>query len=232
MCSPDCPGSNAVVPCAAAMFEPRLVWGIFCRLVGFGLLAQGIQAALQVRCFAGSRGLWPVAPVRQAIQRDFNFVQRFLFFPSLLDLNASDFMLVTLCLGVIFGSFFYILLGSWMFLLLAHVCQISLIQPLMLHWPWDSLLIETSTLLLASGSCQLEALQVQACHSPSNAVLLAFRWLLFRLMFGFGKVKFLDNKEIAKGDRLYLKCFVKIIPLPTPGSQQRGTTIECFGSEK
>eukprot|EP00434_Breviolum_minutum_P043620 symbB.v1.2.038893.t1/scaffold6228.1/size21795/3 len=201
----------------AMTLEPALVWGIFCRLVGFTLFAQAVQIHLQVLPLAGSQGVFPAAPFRQALRRDFSPLQRILYFPSLLELNASDIMLKTISLTMLFGAVLYLIFGFWACLLVAHICHMSLMNEAKLAWPWDHVLFETCSLLLLSGCCGLNLWSWQSCNCPSNMTLFVLRLLLFRVVFGFGKLKFLDDPEVARGDRLYLKMFVKIIPFPTPG---------------
>ena len=127
----------------AMTLEPVLVWGIFCRLVGFTLFAQAVQVHLQVLPLAGSQGVFPAAPMRQALPRDFSLLQRILYFPSLLELNASDIMLKTISLTMLFGAVLYLMFGFWWCLLVAHICHVSPMNETKLAWPWDHVLLET-----------------------------------------------------------------------------------------
>lgn len=49
-----------------------------------------------------------------------------------------------------------------------------------------------------------------AVEAPNPLVAWSFRWLLFRLMFGFGKLKFM---ETSKRDQTYIACFIVNQPM-------------------
>ena len=95
--------------------------------------------------------------------------------------------------------------------LLAWVAMLSLADVADLNYPWDCLLLETGFLaLLLPAGTQLP--ELVAAAAPSPAVPWALRWLLFRVLFGFGKLKFFGTS--AK-DSCYIKSFLIGMPIPT-----------------
>src|SRR5262249_21147509 len=93
-----------------------------------------------------------------------------------------------------------------------YACYVSLDLPLALIYPWDALMFESVFLgLLTPETNPLPDLA--AAHAPAPAVAWAFRWLFFRVMFGFGKQKFLGSRS---KDLAYLSGFFLNQPLLSP----------------
>eukprot|EP00026_Physarum_polycephalum_P003356 Phypoly_transcript_03366.p1 GENE.Phypoly_transcript_03366~~Phypoly_transcript_03366.p1 ORF type:complete len:625 (+),score=67.14 Phypoly_transcript_03366:582-2456(+) len=69
-------------------------------------------------------------------------------------------------------------------------------------WPWDILLTEAGFL----------ALFLPASGLPHPVVAFAYRWLMFRLMLGFGKLKFMG---CTRNDNLYIREFFTAQPIPS-----------------
>jgi hypothetical protein len=82
--------------------------------------------------------------------------------------------------------------------------------PMALTFPWDCLLFEAGfiALFLPATSALPE---LSATALPLPAVSWAYRWLIFRLILGFGKIKFLGTNAREFG---YLKSFLAAMPLP------------------
>ena len=93
--------------------------------------------------------------------------------------------------------------------IVAYVCVVSIHEVAIDHYfPWDSLLLESTVLCIflpntnsvssiaaallggspVSGAAWLSALSVP--EAPTPLLQFLFRWLLFRMMWGFGKLKF------------------------------------------
>jgi hypothetical protein len=194
------------------LLEPELVWGLIPRFVGllyvvaFGSLIPQLELAL------GTKGLVPIALRLNAIRRDFPGPLRFWQFPTLFWLNSSDWLLRlvpwlgTLCgLCVIYGG----PVSPWA-LALAWFLWLSL-EPAALIFPWDTMLQEVGFLALFLPTHP--ALPLWAATLPDPTVAFMFRWLVVRLMLGFGKLKFIGAR---KEDRLYLRGFFIWMPLPAP----------------
>ncbi|HET8932569.1 MAG TPA: lipase maturation factor family protein [Polyangiales bacterium] len=160
---------------------------------------------------AGRHGLIPIHDAMRAIERDFPAPQRYLYFPTLLWFSAGDLALrfltaMGLCAAVM------IAIGGQATPLLFCVCWVvllSLDRAMVLIYPWDSVLFEAifwATFLPATKVGALAA--VDGC---APAVLWAYRLLTFRVMFGFGKHKFLGATRQDSG---FLQGFFASMPLP------------------
>lgn len=169
----------------------------------------------QVVLGAGRKaGLASVSRRLAKMRDDFPTWKRFLYFPTLLWVNESDAMLraftivgaASACVVVYGGS-----AGHWA-LLVCYVCYLALDTPMGLIFPWDCLLFE-STLLALFLPATHALPDVMAVAAPAPALAWAYRLLVFRVMFGFGKQKFLGSR--AK-DNAYLKGFLINQPLLSP----------------
>jgi hypothetical protein len=196
-----------------ASLDPLTVWGLFYRGIGLVYVISFLSLLGQVLPYAGERGALPVRRVLERIARDFPGRRRFLYFPTLLWLDSSDRMLRGLAVvGALSGAI--VVLGGPLApyaLFGCYVCQLSLDMAMALIFPWDCLLFECTLLgLLLPATRALPELGISALPPP--AVAWAYRLLLFRVMFGFGKQKFIGTR---KQDRAYLKGFLINQPLPS-----------------
>jgi len=194
--------------------SPFLIWGLFPRLLGVVYFIAIASLFHQVTPIAGSRGMAPIKPQLQKIRADYPGFRRFLYFPTLLWLKADDWFLrlllatgVVASLWVVYGG-----PGAKPSLLLCWLIYLSFNYALSLFYPWDCLLLEAGFLALFLPP--LNALpDLSAAALPLPAVGWAYRWLLFRLVLGFGKYKFLKTNAKEMG---YLKPFLASMPLPNP----------------
>jgi hypothetical protein len=195
------------------LLEPLTVWGLFYRGLGLVHLISFLSLAGQVLPYAGQRGALPIWRVLERIRRDFPGPRRFFYFPTLLWLDPSDRMLRGL---VWFGalSAALVVIGGPLApiaLFCCYVCQLSLDMAMALIFPWDCLLFECTLLgLFLPATRALPELGMTALPAP--ALAWAYRLLLFRLMFGFGKQKFVASRQ---RDLAYLKGFLVNQPLPS-----------------
>jgi hypothetical protein len=196
-----------------SLLDPRLVWGLLPRFVGLLYVIAFASLIPQLEMLLGSRGLLPATRRLACIRRDFPGVRRFFDYPSVLWLNSSDtFVRLIPWLGVACGlvAMYGGPFGPWASAL-AFVLWLS-IESAALLFPWDTMLQEVGFLVLFLPAP--EALpSLEASALPLPAVAFMFRWLVLRLMLGFGKVKFLLAK---KDDVLYLRGFFVWMPLPSP----------------
>jgi hypothetical protein len=194
--------------------SPTLVWGLFQRGLGLVFLVSFVSLAPQLVHTAGSRSVVRIAPRLARFQQDFPSWRRFLYFPTLLWLSSSDAMLrivnfagIGAAALVIYGGPF-----SWAGLLTCYVCYLSLDMAMVLVFPWDCLLFECAVLgLFLPATHALPNLH--ALSAPAPALTWAYRLLIFRLMFGFGKQKFAGSRP---KDMAYLKGFLIAQTLPSP----------------
>lgn len=193
--------------------DARLIWGIFTRLIGVVFLISFASLAGQVLPYAGSRGAVPVSRVLATIRRDFSPVRRWLHFPTLLWLDSSDRTLRALTWVGLAGAALVIWggpLGSWG-LVACYASYLSLDIAMALIFPWDCVLFEATLLaLFLPESRALPELALVA--APAPALTWAYRALVFRVMFGFGKQKFAGSRRQDLG---YLRGFLVNQPLPS-----------------
>jgi hypothetical protein len=194
--------------------SPELVWGAFTRLVGVVYVIAFGSMFGQIAALVGERGVIPIGVKLAAIRRDFPGVRRFLYFPTLLWLGHGDGVLrLLVTLGALAGA--GVVYGGpssfWCFAL-AYVLFVSLDVALRLCFPWECVLFEAGifALFLPATSPLPE---LAAVHAPAPAIAWAYRLLLFRVVFGFGKFKFIGS---TKNDLTYLKGFLINQPLPSP----------------
>ncbi len=196
--------------------EPLLVWGLFLRCLGLVYFIAIIQLYWQVLPLAGSNGISPVRYKLGQIKRDYVPIKRWLLFPTLLWVNASDRFLKILVITGSVSSLLVMQGGMLSFpaLLLCWLVYVSLDIAVVLSYPWDNVLFEAGFLALFLPS--LHSLpQLQMEQLPHPAIAWAYRLLLFRLIFGFGKFKFWKSNW---RDRGYFHSFMINIPLPSYGA--------------
>ena len=200
---------EALVP-----LSPAEVWGLFTRGLGVIFVISFASLAGQIVRGAGERGGMPIGRRLAKIAEDFPTWRRFLYFPTLLWISRRDVMLHALVwVGLLAGC--AVIYGgpiSPYALLVCYVCYLSLDMAIGLIFPWDCVLFEAAILSLFLPAT-LPLPEIAAVATPAPALAWAYRFLLFRLMFGFGKQKFLGA---TKKDRAYLKGFLVAQPLPSP----------------
>jgi hypothetical protein len=194
--------------------RPELVWGLFQRLLGAVFLLAFVSLDREILALAGARGISPVAAQLARIRADFPGVSRFFRFPTLLWITSGDAALRSfLWLGAL-SSLVVIAGGPLARAALAacFVLYLSFDLAADLLYPWDCLLFEAGFLALFLPASRLLP-DVALAAAPHPAIAWAFRFLLFRVVFGFGKYKFFGP---GKTDFAYLHGFLSSQPLPTP----------------
>src|SRR5262249_40768568 len=193
---------------------PLLVWGLFPRLLGLVYLIAFASLSAQVVPLAGADGVTPVKPMLRKIRSDYPLWRCLLGFPTLLWLRSDDWCLRGLTVLGTAGAAWTICGGPWsnLGLLICWACYLSLHPALGLAYPWDCLLLEAGFVALFLPAPNLLP-DWRASDLPLPAVAWAFRWLVFRMVLGFGKLKFrgVNRKELG-----YLKAFFIAVPLPGP----------------
>ncbi len=195
------------------IIDPLTTWGLFYRGLGLVHLISFLSLASQVVPYAGERGAMPVRRVLGRISRDFPGWRRFLYFPSLLWLDSSDRALRAFTLVGALSGAAVVVGGEWSpaALFVCYLCQLSLDVAMALIFPWDCLLFECTLLgLFLPAARALPELGLAALPAP--ALTWAYRLLAFRVLFGFGKQKFVGSR---KQDLAYLRGFLINQPLPS-----------------
>jgi lipase maturation factor len=193
--------------------DPALVWGLFTRSLGLTYLIALASLYHQILPLAGRRGISPVASLLDRIRTDFPLPQRLLYFPSLLWLGSGDCQLRGLVV-VGCGAAGLVIVGgpaTPAALLVCWAVYLSLDLAVGLIYPWDCVLLEAGFLALFLPPLEpLPALAAVA--APLPIVALALNLLLVRILWGFGKYKFLGINRKNFG---YLKEFLINQPIPT-----------------
>ena len=194
--------------------QPELIWGLYTRGLGLIFLISYTSLIPQVVNTSGRHGGFPAWRRLAKVREDFPLWRRWLHFPTLLWLNDSDAMLRVLAwLGwiaaavVIYGG----PLSPWA-LAVCYVCYVSLDLVVGLIYPWDCLLFEATLMALFLPATHALP-ELTAVAAPVPLLAWAQRLLVFRVMFGFGKQKFLGS---TSKDLTYLRGFLIGQPLPSP----------------
>lgn len=193
---------------------PALVWGLLTRGIGLVYLISFTSIVAQIVPAAGVDSVNPIGEMLVSIRRDFPTWKRFAYFPTLLWINSSDLSLRLLtwfgfgCAAcVVYGGPYsqYAMIGC-------YVTYVSLDKPMGLVFPWDCVLFEAGFLgSFLAPTLPLPAMLTTA--APAPAIAWAFRILVFRVLFGFGKFKFTGA---TKDDWGYLSGFLINQPLASP----------------
>jgi hypothetical protein len=208
---------GALMPPPEQPLGQRLwLWGCFARILSLVYALSFWSLGRQLVALCGPRGVSPVDPQLVAIRRDYGLRRGFQLFPTLLWFTGgSDGVLRALPkLGAacaIAGA----VLGGWSgrcASLLAHALLISLDFGVDLCYPWDCLLFEVGFLSLWLPVLPPLWEGASAAALPPRPLAWAFRWLLFRLMLGFGKLKFYEKRPEDSG---YIKNFMLFQPMMT-----------------
>jgi hypothetical protein len=86
-----------------------------------------------------------------------------------------------------------------------------------LQFPWQCVICETMWLaVLLPPTQQLPA--IAATRAPGPLLAFLFRWLAFRIMIGFGKLKFIGT---TRKDQTYIQSFSVNQPMPNPLVRQK-----------
>ena len=193
--------------------EPLFVWGFFVRCLGLVYFIAISQLYWQVIPIAGAQGINPVSLKLKQIKRDFGPVKKWVLFPTLLWLNNSDRFLKGLIILGSLASLVVIIGGPLSFpaLIICWLVYLSLDIAVGFSYPWDCVLLEMGFLSLWLPAIPLLP-DVSLESTPHPALAWTYRFLLFRLIFGFGKFKFWKSNLRDQG---YFRAFMVNIPLPS-----------------
>lgn len=182
----------------------RISGDLFLRSLGLVYLFAFLSLLVQIKGLIGSAGILPVSETFQVVRSQLG-ASSYLTFPSLFWLWSTDTALILLCLagclsgiaGVLFPYVWVSWLASWS-LYLSFVT----VGRTFLSFQWDALLLEAGFLAIlhtalhahgwAAGTDRRPGV-FSASPSLHRAVGWAYRWLLFRLMFGSGVVKLVSG---------------------------------------
>jgi hypothetical protein len=119
--------------------------------------------------------------------------------------------------GAALSAVVYIAAGSPILLIFPGFVLVGMAEPCVLSWPWHHLSCELSWVLAIAaigGYTKIHPISesISSVQEPSAAVLLSLRLLLFRVLFGFGKLKFSGS---TMKDIMYIRPFCTMVPILT-----------------
>ena len=197
-----------------------MLWSLAFRGVALVQIVALSSLLPQLSAFGGTRGLQPVA-VKLSKLRLHMGRRAWLSTPTLLWFSSSDFALHGVAVAGIAAALNACCGGvcAAASLLLANVAFLSYDVVVGLSMPWDCLLLEAGWIgALLPPPVQYELFDQAPVH-PAAAWLV--RWLLFRLMIGFGKLKF---RGTTSADQLYVRDFMILQPMPS----RLGWLAHCY----
>ncbi len=200
------------------------VWGLLARGIAFVMCLSFSSLSFQVLPLAGKNGVTPFYRLLDAVRADLPAPKRYLKLPTIFWLTgASDLALRLVVLAGFLSALLALIGGAYspVFFSLAWMFYLSLNYCVGLTFPWDAFLLEAGflcaffaplpTLFTASDVCANDsALSMNTLPHPLHQWL--FRWLLARLMLGFGKLKFIGTNS---SHHCYIKGFLIGQPMPT-----------------
>ena len=185
------------------------------RLLGFVYTIAFLVAINQILPLIGSNGLTPVDLYLSRISNAIGTTWGFIRFPSIFWFWHSDTALLAvawiglaLSLIVLAGYANAIMLAALWFLYMSftHLGQ---------QWygyGWEIMLTETG--FLAIFLCPRKDMRPFPKHEPPFPIIVLFRWLIFRIMFGAGLIKLRGDKIWRSATTLYYHFETQPIPGP------------------
>lgn len=190
------------------------VWGLLPRGIGLIFLIAYTSLWFQILPLLGTKGIEPVGLQLGRLREDLPLLSRLRLNPSLLWIAHGDLALrgyigvgILAACGMIAGGPY-----AWPGAICCWAIWLSLHFSLRLVYPWDTVLLEAGFLCVFLPANSLLP-NLSATALPHPLVPLIFHLLLFRLLLGFGKMKFVG---IRRGDWNYTRYFLMNMPLCTP----------------
>eukprot|EP01138_Halocafeteria_seosinensis_P014580 gb/GECG01014885.1/.p1 GENE.gb/GECG01014885.1/~~gb/GECG01014885.1/.p1 ORF type:complete len:1228 (+),score=133.40 gb/GECG01014885.1/:1-3684(+) len=211
----------------------RLIWGIMIRGLAGVWIVSLLPLVTQIVPMHGSDGYDPCCKKFAHLSRIWPSWQRFISIPTFFWFaNGNVLLRLVPLMGalsaalVIVGGVPTMGLTSPVLLAFTWIMALNTDKVVGMLYPWDCLIMESGVLALflprlncmplsIFGSDAAENWQegLSTDVAPNGLMVFMFRYLLFRLMFGFGKLKFVDT---LKKDDLYVKYFYINMPMTSP----------------
>ena len=192
---------------------PELVWGLLSRGLALVYFISFASMTNQVLVMAGTRGYIPMRDRLAWMRRDFPSWRRFFYFPTLSWIHNSDAALGSFAWLGLFAAGAAFVGGPYsrVAFVACYLLYLTLDRVLYLMFPWDSMMFEAGFFAMFLPPLHLLP-DVTAVVAPDPALAWVYRLLLFRVLLGFGKFKFLGS---TRQDTGYLKAFLINQPLPS-----------------
>jgi hypothetical protein len=188
---------------------------LFLRLMGLVYGAAFVSIWLQIEGLVGAQGILPVAEFLPAVTVHLG-ADAWWRVPTLCWLSASDAMLNGLCgAGVLASVALIIGYAPAVCLAILWTCYLSIVSVCrdFMGFQWDILLLEAGFLALLWAPLSIRPRWVWG-GQPSRIATWLIRWLLFRLMFSSGMVKWLSGDTVWRNLRA-LDYHYETQPLPS-----------------
>jgi predicted DCC family thiol-disulfide oxidoreductase YuxK len=189
---------------------------LFLRLLGVAYFFAFLSLATQILGLIGHHGILPAGEFLAMVESRMG-PERYWFFPTLAWLNSSDAVLQVMSVGGALGSLLLIFdLAPILVLSLLWMLYLSLVTvgQDFLGFQWDALLLEAGFLAIFWAPWHLWPRRSQKAPTPKVPRLLLW-FLLFRLMFSSGVVKF-SSGDATWRSLTALEYHYYTQPLPTP----------------
>ncbi|MDX1919458.1 MAG: lipase maturation factor family protein [Candidatus Caenarcaniphilales bacterium] len=184
---------------------------LFIKLLSIIYFIAFTSALPQLCGLIGKNGILPANDYFRDLLQQFSFFS-LLLNPTLFWLNSSNFVLILVCiLGILFSVLLFFGLFEFLSLLLLWFLYLSVVNvgQIFFSYQWDMLLLESGFLSIFA---YLTLFRSNA--GLSNLALLAYRVLVFKLIFSSGLVKLLSSDSSWR-DFSALSFHYETQPLPT-----------------
>jgi hypothetical protein len=184
-------GLLAAAPDVTALHTRLVVWGTMHRLIAAVLFLASAQMYHQLLPLIGRNGLSPLGHRLHRLRVDY---PRWcvLYHPSVFWICSADWFIkavILVCAAAAAAAFWGGLGHTSVLFAVCFVTYASLNMALEAHFPWDDMILEAGFVSLFLPPLPSLAVQWSASEVPSALVAFSLRWLLFRVLLGFGKFK-------------------------------------------
>lgn len=189
---------------------------VLLRLLGAMYAVAFLVAINQVLPLIGSHGLLPLGNYFDLIGNALNSrASGFMHLPSLFWFNHSDAMLLSVCwIGFVLSLIVTAGYANSLIMVILWFLYLSIIHAGQ-EWygyGWEIQLTETG--FLAVFLCPLIDMRPFPKYPPPFLIIVLFRWLVFRVMFGAGMIKLRGDATWRNATALY--AYFETQPIPGP----------------
>ncbi len=183
---------------------------IFMRAICAIYFVAFLSLYFQMKPLIGQNGLMPAKAFLERTQASFWQL------PTLFHFNASDSFMRAMCgLGVVLSFMGMVGISNGLLMVLLWFLYLSFVHvgQLFYGYGWETMLLEAGFLSIFLGPF-LDVSWFPKNHSTPFVVVLMFRWMLFRTMFGAGMIKM--RGDACWKDLTCLFYHFETQPIPNP----------------
>lgn len=188
---------------------------VILRLLGFVYAIAFAVAINQIIPLIGSDGLTPVGLFLKQISNALGPTEGFIRLPSIFWFSHSDAMLLTASwIGFLLSCIVLAGYANAIILIVLWILYMSFVHAGQdwYGYGWEIQLLETG--FLAIFLCPLKDMRPFSKKPPPFIIIILFRWLIFRIMFGAGLIKLRGDEIWRNGTALYYHFETQPIPGP------------------